>query len=61
LTRRPLEAINLIWTVCIAFLAQLKVKGDNDPVDVVEIGSAVLKMGSVTPVSGGNRFEAGYV
>lgn len=29
---------------------ELKVKGDNDPVDVVEIGSVALKVGSVTPV-----------
>jgi len=28
----------------------MKVKGDNDPVDVVEIGSVALAMGSVTPV-----------
>jgi inorganic pyrophosphatase len=28
----------------------MKVSGDNDPVDVVEIGSAALAMGSVTPV-----------
>jgi inorganic pyrophosphatase len=28
----------------------LKCKGDNDPLDVVEIGSAALAMGSVTPV-----------
>ena len=32
------------------FPFQLKVKGDNDPVDVVEIGSVALPMGSVTPV-----------
>jgi inorganic pyrophosphatase len=30
---------------------QLNAQGDNDPVDVVEIGSAVLPSGSVTPVS----------
>jgi inorganic pyrophosphatase len=29
---------------------EMKVMGDNDPVDVVEIGSAALEMGSVTPV-----------
>lgn len=29
---------------------ELKVMGDNDPVDVVEIGSAALEPGSVTPV-----------
>ncbi|CAL6425583.1 unnamed protein product [Bathycoccus prasinos] len=28
----------------------MNVKGDNDPVDVVEIGSTQLEMGSVTPV-----------
>ena len=28
----------------------MKVSGDNDPVDVVEIGSVALAMGSVTPV-----------
>jgi inorganic pyrophosphatase len=28
----------------------MNVKGDNDPVDVVEIGSTKLEMGSVTPV-----------
>jgi inorganic pyrophosphatase len=28
----------------------MKVMGDNDPVDVVEIGSAALAMGSVTAV-----------
>ena len=28
----------------------MKVSGDNDPVDVVEIGSSALAMGSVTPV-----------
>ena len=28
---------------------EMKVMGDNDPVDVVEIGSAALEMGSVTP------------
>ena len=30
---------------------EMKVMGDNDPVDVVEIGSAALEMGSVTPSS----------
>merc|ERR1712118_326960 len=30
--------------------ADLKVMGDNDPVDVVEIGSATLEMGGVYPV-----------
>jgi inorganic pyrophosphatase len=29
---------------------ELKVFGDNDPVDVVEIGSAALESGSITPV-----------
>jgi inorganic pyrophosphatase len=28
----------------------LKCKGDNDPLDVVEIGSAALACGSITPV-----------
>lgn len=29
---------------------ELKVNGDNDPIDVVEIGSTPLAMGSITPV-----------
>ena len=28
----------------------MKVMGDNDPVDVVEIGAAAMEMGSVNPV-----------
>lgn len=31
-------------------VCQLKALGDNDPVDVVEIGSKALAMGSVTTV-----------
>jgi inorganic pyrophosphatase len=29
---------------------EMKVSGDNDPVDVVEIGSSALAMGSISPV-----------
>ena len=29
---------------------EMKVMGDNDPVDVVEIGTAAMEMGSVNPV-----------
>ncbi len=29
---------------------EIKCKGDNDPLDVVEIGSAVIQSGSIVPV-----------